>query len=148
MPFIIPFSQLNKNNIAATGGKGANLGEMIAKGLPVPGGFVLTTAAYDAFVKTNGMQQQIIALANTVSADDLQSIEDASQKIRALFMQGDIANNMVHEVRSAYSRLTEAKGNAVAVRSSATAEDLPTASLQGSRTHSSMFRGMMRFWML
>ena len=133
MSHIIPFSQLNKSNILTAGGKGANLGEMIRAGFPVPDGFVLTTGAYDAFVEANELQQQIVDLANTVTADNPQSSEDASQKIRALFMQGVIADDLVQEITTAYSQLTQESGNAVAVRSSATAEDLPTASFAGQQ---------------
>ena len=61
MSYTIPFPQLNKTNISAAGGKGANLGEMTTAGFPVPAGFVLTTQAYDAFVQANGLQQQIVA---------------------------------------------------------------------------------------
>ncbi|KAA3664762.1 MAG: phosphoenolpyruvate synthase, partial [Chloroflexi bacterium] len=133
MIYTVLFSQLNKTNIPAAGGKGANLGEMITAGFSIPDGFVLTTAAYDAFVQANGLQQQIIDLAHTASADNPQSGEDASEKIRALFMQGDIADDLVQEITTAYSQLTQDNGNAVAVRSSATAEDLPTASFAGQQ---------------
>lgn len=76
MAYTIPFQQLGKNNIPTAGGKGANLGEMTTAGFPVPPGFVLTTEAYDAFVRAHGLQQQIIDLASKVSADDPQSSDD------------------------------------------------------------------------
>ncbi|MCP4361201.1 MAG: phosphoenolpyruvate synthase, partial [Chloroflexi bacterium] len=133
MTYIIPFPQLNKTNISTAGGKGANLGEMIAAGFPVPPGFVLTTGAYDAFVQANGVQRQIIELARTVSVDDLHSSETVSKKIRALFMQGEIADDLAAEITNAYRQLTQTTGSTVAVRSSATAEDLPTASFAGQQ---------------
>ncbi|MBV7334586.1 hypothetical protein KFU94_41380 [Chloroflexi bacterium TSY] len=133
MSYTIPFHSLNKTQISIAGGKGANLGEMTTAGFPVPSSFVLTTQAYDAFVKANALQQQIIELAHTVSLDAPQSSEAASEKIRALFMQGVIADDLATEITSAYGQLTQTNGNAVAVRSSATAEDLPAASFAGQQ---------------
>ena len=75
MLYTIPFSQLNKTNIPIVGGKGANLGEMTTAGFPVPAGFVLTTAAYDAFVAANDLQQAIVELAHTISDADPQANE-------------------------------------------------------------------------
>ena len=133
MNYTIPFTQLKKNDIAAAGGKGANLGEMTTAGFPIPAGFVLTTKAYDAFVQAHGLQHKIVNLAQTVSADDPQPSESASQKIHALFMEGMIADNLAAEITTAYGQLTQTSGTAVAVRSSATAEDLPTASFAGQQ---------------
>ncbi len=130
MTYTIPFSKLNKTNIPSAGGKGANLGEMAAAGLPVPDGFVLTTEAYDAFAQAHGLQQQIVELAHAVAPDDPQSGEAAAAKIRALFMRGEMAAELAAEITTAYQTLA---ANAVAVRSSATAEDLPTASFAGQQ---------------
>ena len=133
MSYTVPFSQLNKADIPAAGGKGANLGELTTAGFPVPAGFVLTTGAYDAFVQTHGLQQQIVGLAHTVSVADPQSSAAASEKIRALFTRGVIADDVASEIAAAYGQLTQTYGHAVAVRSSATAEDLPTASFAGQQ---------------
>lgn len=130
MTYTIPFSQLNKTNIPTAGGKGANLGEMTAAEFPVPAGFVLTTAAYTAFVQTHGLQKQIVDLAHTVSADDPQSSEAASDKIKQLFMSAEMPSDIVEAVISANTGLGEM---AVAVRSSATAEDLLDASFAGQQ---------------
>ena len=124
---------LDRNSIPIAGGKGANLGEMIIAGFPVPDGFVLSTAAYDAFVQGNGLRQPILELAHTVSVDNPQSSEAASKKIRKLFMQGGIADALAAEITIAYQQLTQDGETAVAVRSSATAEDLPTASFAGQQ---------------
>ncbi|MEM7537264.1 MAG: PEP/pyruvate-binding domain-containing protein, partial [Chloroflexota bacterium] len=135
MNYIVQFEQLDQNSIPIAGGKGANLGEMTSAGFPVPPGFVLTTEAYDAFVDTNNLQQQILALAQTVSLNDPQSSETASAQIRALFMQGVIADELKTALTDAYRPFQVNKNavNAVAVRSSATAEDLPTASFAGQQ---------------
>lgn len=130
MTYTIPFSQLNKSSIAASGGKGANLGEMTTAGFPVPRGFVLTTAAYDTFVRAHGLQPQIVDLAHTVSADDPQSSERASKKIKQLFLNREMPNDVVDELLAANERVGEVS---VAVRSSATAEDLPDASFAGQQ---------------
>jgi phosphohistidine swiveling domain-containing protein len=138
MPYTIPFAQLNKSDIPRAGGKGANLGEMTAAGFPVPAGFVLTTAAYDAFVRANGLQAQIVELAQSVAADDPGSAQVASEQIRALFAQGAMGEELAAEITDAYGQLTQTSAgvctaDAVAVRSSATAEDLPTASFAGQQ---------------
>ncbi len=130
MTYTIPFTQLNKSNIPTAGGKGANLGEMTTAGFPVPSGFVLTTAAYDVFVEANGLQQQIVDLAHTVAANDPQSSEAASAKIKQLFLGAEMPAAIVDAVMTANDALGE---TAVAVRSSATAEDLPDASFAGQQ---------------
>ncbi|MEM7114547.1 MAG: PEP/pyruvate-binding domain-containing protein [Chloroflexota bacterium] len=130
MTYTLPFSQLNKTSIPAAGGKGANLGEMATVGLPIPTGFVLTTAAYDTFVQTNSLQEQILTLANMVSASDPQSSEAAAAQIRALFLAAEMPDEIGMKLLMAWQALG---AEAVAVRSSATAEDLPTASFAGQQ---------------
>ena len=130
MSYTIPFSELNKTNIPSAGGKGANLGEMTAAGFPVPSGFVLTTEAYDAFVQANSLQQKIVDLAQTVAADDPQSSEVASEKIKQLFLGADMPEGIADDLITAHDVLGE---SAVAVRSSATAEDLIDASFAGQQ---------------
>ncbi|MCP5096571.1 MAG: phosphoenolpyruvate synthase [Chloroflexi bacterium] len=130
MPYTIPFSQLNKSNIPTAGGKGANLGEMTMAGFPVPAGFVLTTEAYNAFVAAHGLQQQIVELANGVSSDNPQSSATASDQIKQLFLEADIPTKITDPLLVAHREFGE---TAVAVRSSATAEDLPTASFAGQQ---------------
>ncbi len=128
--YIMPFKQLGKKDIPTAGGKGANLGEMTTAGFPVPPGFVLTTAAYDVFVQAHDLQQRIVDLASEVSADDPQSSEEASKKIKQLFLGAEIPDDIVSALFSAYGDLGEVP---VAVRSSATAEDLPDASFAGQQ---------------
>ena len=100
---------------------------------PVPPGFVITTRAYDAFVEANQLQQSIIEQASQVKADDAASYEAASVAIQALFTQGAIPDDLGQLITGAYQQLSE---SSVAVRSSATAEDLPDASFAGQQeTH-------------
>ena len=133
MNYIVPLQQLVRNDIQSAGGKGANLGEMTAAGFPVPPGFVLTTEAYDAFVRAHSLQQQIVDLASKASAGDPQSSEDASAAIKMLFLAADVPEAIQVDLLSAYTALTTDGQTAVAVRSSATAEDLPTASFAGQQ---------------
>ena len=121
------------NDIPAAGGKGANLGEMANAGLPVPPGFVLTTKAYDTFVEAHGLQQQIIDLASKVSAGDPQSGEEASAAIQKQFLAAEMPEAIRVDLLAAYADLTAEREVSVAVRSSATAEDLPTASFAGQQ---------------
>lgn len=81
------FDQLGRSDLPLAGGKGANLGEMVQAGLPVPPGFVLLTQAYRDFVIGNGIQPEIERLAASVRPDDAVSVEAASSAIRALFNQ-------------------------------------------------------------
>ena len=133
MAFTIPFSQLNKNDISLAGGKGANLGEMTTADLPIPPGFVLTTAAYDAFVQENGLQPQIVELASNASVADPQSSQKVSKAINKLFLQANMPESVRGDLLAAYAELVKGGELPVAVRSSATAEDLPTASFAGQQ---------------
>ena len=130
MTYTIPFTHLNKNDIPTAGGKGANLGELTAAGFPVPVGFVVETAVYNQFTKTHNLQQKIIDIANAVLSNDPQSSQSASEKIQQLFMNADILDEIAAEIVSAWQALGT---DAVAVRSSATAEDLPSASFAGQQ---------------
>ena len=130
MSYTISFTQLTQTSISKAGGKGANLGEMINAGFPVPAGFVLTTAAYDAFVEAHNLQEEIVALAQAVSAEEPQSSQAASEAIRPLFLNNTFPQQIAKDLVSAWQQLG---ATAVAVRSSATAEDLPNASFAGQQ---------------
>lgn len=111
------------------GGKGINLVELTNAGFRVPPGFVVTTAAYKKFVEANRLQERILELAGRAPDD----FEEISAQIRELFASGPVPRELAAEVAAAYARLTESGGEAVAVRSSATAEDLPEASFAGQQ---------------
>ncbi|HEY0738291.1 MAG TPA: PEP/pyruvate-binding domain-containing protein, partial [Herpetosiphonaceae bacterium] len=115
---------------ALAGGKGANLARLARAGLPVPDGFILTTSAYSAFVAANGLKQQILDLIEQTTLDDPQLLEATSATIRALFAAGTMPAAIAAALRTAY---TEIGQPAVAVRSSATAEDLPDLSFAGQQ---------------
>lgn len=121
-------------DVGAVGGKAANLGELArAEGVPVPVAFVITTAAYDAFVRLNNIESDIVYHASQPNEDDGATFETAAAAIRTLFQQGTMPQDLAAEMHTAYRRLAEEDGPAVAVRSSATAEDLPGASFAGQQ---------------
>src|SRR5215217_6739793 len=133
MTYTAWFNEIRIDDIALAGGKGANLGELSRAGLPVPPGFVLTTAAYDAFVEANEIGDAIVKLASVPRADDPAAFEEVAQRIHALFSSGKVPETMTEEIRVAYEKLDEDGETAVAVRSSATTEDLPGASFAGQQ---------------
>jgi rifampicin phosphotransferase len=133
MDYTKPLGEITKDVLADAGGKGANLGELSRAGLPVPPGFVLTTAAYDAFVESNGIRDTIVELASIGPATDPAAYEEVSEKIHRLFSGGKVPHEVAEDLRVAYQELDEEGGAAVAVRSSATAEDLAGASFAGQQ---------------
>lgn len=114
------------------GGKGASLARLAAVGLPVPPGFHITTTAYRYFVTENGLQEQILATVSAVTADQPTSLEEASRKIGRMFAQGSMPAEIAMAIRQAYVALG-GDDLSVAVRSSATAEDLPELSFAGQQ---------------
>src|SRR5829696_9197545 len=133
MTYTAWFNEIRKDDIALAGGKGANLGELSHAGLPVPPGFILTTAAYNAFVEANEIGDAIVKLASVTRADDPAAFEEVAQRIHALFSGGKVPEKMAEEIRSSYENLGEDPQTAAAVRSSATAEDLAGASFVGQQ---------------
>ncbi|MBA3905076.1 MAG: phosphoenolpyruvate synthase [Pseudonocardiales bacterium] len=121
MSDVVQFAELGRGDVAVAGGKGANLGELTRAGLPVPPGFVLTTAAYRAFVDAIGAQ--ILELAAEPG-------EAGAARIRGLITSQEIPDGMAREITEAWTALG---GGPVAVRSSATAEDLAGASFAGQQ---------------
>ncbi len=112
------------------GGKGMSLARMAAAGLPVPGGFHVTTEAYRRFVAENGLQPRITAALNGVDPADPAAVEAAARRIAGLFAAAATPPDIAAAAAAAYAELGDA---AVAVRSSATAEDLPGASFAGQQ---------------
>ena len=128
MIFIKQFAELHSSDIDQAGGKGANLGELTHADTPVPAGFVVVTEAYRAYLAEHQLTEKIVALA--APQDDPAGYDDASAQIRALFAE-DVSDALRAEIAEAYATLGE--DVAVAVRSSATAEDLPEASFAGQQ---------------
>ena len=138
-PHVIPFDALDRSKVALVGGKNASLGEMVchlgAKGVDVPPGFATSSGAYWAFVDANGLRD-VIADALARMHDGKASLAETGTALRAAFRQGDWPEDVAQAIRDAYATLCEQTGRAqadVAVRSSATAEDLPDASFAGQQ---------------
>jgi pyruvate,water dikinase len=134
------------------GGKGASLARLAAAGLPVPAGFHVTTAAYQRFVAEHGLQQQIVAAASAVVVDEPATLDQAARQIEGLFAQADLPADICEAIQQAYARLGDGD-LAVAVRSSATAEDLPEMSFAGQqesylnlRGAANVLQAMKRCW--
>jgi phosphohistidine swiveling domain-containing protein len=132
MRFVNNLGDVGRDDVALAGGKAVGLGGLLTAGLPVPRGFVLNTAGYTDFVGANRLEADIRALAALSPQASPQDYEDASARIRALFTHGTMPSGIEAELGAAYGRLGD--GNAaVAVRSSATAEDLASASFAGQQ---------------
>jgi pyruvate,water dikinase len=132
------FGNLRKTDIPLAGGKNANLGEMISVGLPVPPGFAVTAYAYEKFTETTHIAKKIYEIINKTVTDknDPKQYAEASKKIRGLIEKTSVPEEIANSIKSAYKKLNEKlnlKDVFVAVRSSATAEDLPDASFAGQQ---------------
>ena len=135
---VIWFENLRKTDIPSVGGKNANLGEMINVGIPVPPGFAITAYSYKKFVEKSGISEKIYEIIKETVKDlnDPKQYEEASKKIRELIEATPMPKDIGGAIRSAYEELCRKLGLSdvfVAVRSSATAEDLPDASFAGQQ---------------
>ncbi|MDD1756302.1 MAG: phosphoenolpyruvate synthase [Methanomassiliicoccales archaeon] len=135
MKRIMSIAELGVNDIPIAGGKAANLGELISAGFHVPGGFVLTTASYDYFLEKNDLLVKFSPLLEKVDVSSEASLQDCSQRIRKAFDEAEVPEDLRFEILKEFHSLFESKKKLglVAVRSSATAEDLPTASFAGQQ---------------
>ncbi len=145
---VLWLADLDNSNVAQVGGKNASLGEMIgtlrSEGVKVPGGFATTAAAYREFLSENDLEQPIRERIDAFHADTA-SLEDTGQAIRRLITRASMPTALESAIREAYRRLAEQHGSrqlAVAVRSSATAEDLPDASFAGQQETFLNIRGV------
>lgn len=131
---VLPFSQIDKGDVAIVGGKGANLGEMYGAGLPIPNGFCLTSTAYDLMLTENKLKDVIKGILTGLNVHDTEKLNTAAHKIEQLIVKADVPKELVKEVFALYKNLkAEDRNPLVAVRSSATAEDLPDASFAGQQ---------------
>jgi len=128
MVFTINFQQLSKKDVGIAGGKGASLGEMTRVGISVPPGFVVLASAFDRFLEETDIDVEIEAIFHKVKHGDMNSVELASEKIRALILSAKMPSDLQKEIIHEFGKL---KCPLVAVRSSATAEDSSTTSWAG-----------------
>jgi len=137
--FVRWFEDLGEDDVPTVGGKNASLGEMIAslgdRGIRVPGGFATTAAAYRSLLRENDLRDPMRKLLEKLEEDE-ESLPEVGRSVRRLLRRAEFPGRLEEEVRSAYRELSDrydTKNADVAVRSSATAEDLPTASFAGQQ---------------
>ena len=129
-PYVLWFSEIGKEDIPKVGGKGANLGELTKAGIPVPNGFCITAQAYYYFLEKSGLKKEIANLLKKLDPEDNKKLNAVSREIKSKIIKAKMPEDLATEVKEAYLKLG---GLAVAVRSSATAEDLPEASFAGQQ---------------
>ena len=133
-PFTVFFNEIDKSDLPSVGGKGANLGEMTKAGFPVPPGFAVTVSSYDKFLAENEISKKIHAHLKDVDVENPEELESASRSIQKLVKRSEIPSEVSRSTIKAYKKLSgRLKKALVAVRSSATAEDLPGASFAGQQ---------------
>lgn len=140
MNYIINLNDVSLKDINLVGGKNASLGEMIqnieSMGIKVPNGFAVTTNAYRDFIDFNGLQEQVVNLVSGLDDGNLPELRRVGAEVRQLIRNGIFPPKIKEEIRERYMQLSESYGQKmidVAVRSSATAEDLPDASFAGQQ---------------
>jgi pyruvate,water dikinase len=126
---IVWFIEVDKKDLPLVGGKGANLGELTKLEIPVPPGFIVTTQSYFHFLDESRLHTKIRDILKKLDADDSKQLVKAATKIKDLITNAEMPQQIADEIRDAYSSLE----GLVAVRSSATAEDLPEASFAGQQ---------------
>ncbi len=136
MKNVMWFEEIDKNNLAEVGGKGANLGEMTAAKFPVPPGFVITAGAYFEFIRLNKIHDFIKDMTTELDVSNNDALTRASEMVKARILGGRIPDAMRADIIRSYRELCRRRGRNVyvAVRSSATAEDLPEASFAGQQS--------------
>lgn len=138
-PYIRFFSQLRIEDIPIVGGKNASLGEMyqslVPQGVPVPNGFAVTAEAYRSVLEENGLWERLHQILDPLDPENTQDLQTRGAQARELVYNAKLPEALYQEMVLAYQTLTEAFGSnfSLAVRSSATAEDLPTASFAGQQ---------------
>jgi pyruvate,water dikinase len=131
---LIWFKDTRKEDIAKVGGKAANLGELVNAGIPVPPGFTISADVYKTFIDTTGLRPVITKLLDGLDSDDSAKLDTTSAKIQAAIMKKKLPPELVKAIKRAYRELSGASDKYVAIRSSATAEDLPDASFAGQQS--------------
>ncbi len=133
-PLILFFKDIDKTSLPQVGGKGANLGEMTQAGFPVPNGFAVTVESYNKFINENKLFDAINTILNTTDINNSDQLQSTSKNIEKLIVSCKIPDDVKVETARAYRKLSGPfKQLLVAVRSSATAEDLPGASFAGQQ---------------
>jgi pyruvate,water dikinase len=134
--YVVKFEDLSKSDIGIAGGKGANLGELTQAGIPVPPGFVVTAQAYEYFMDEAGINDKVMGILDEIDINDTKELQAAAEEIKKIIVESPIPEDLVLYIREYYNELCQRVGEDdtdVAIRSSATAEDLPEASFAGQQ---------------
>ncbi len=145
--YVVSLDKLGVHDVEHVGGKNASLGEMISNlagaGVSVPGGFATTAQAYRDFLEQSGLNDRIHAALDTLDVDDVNALAKTGAQIRQWVMDAEFPERLDSEIREAFALMAAGNDNmAVAVRSSATAEDLPDASFAGQQETFLNIRGV------
>jgi pyruvate,water dikinase len=146
MDFIAWFKDIHKEDISTVGGKGANLGEMYNIGLPIPPGFFITAQCYKYFIEKTEIKEKINQILSTINIEDTKQLQDKANEIQKLIVETKMPEEVKEQILESYEIMNSEKAKSafdiiesgkefpfVAVRSSATAEDLPEASFAGQQ---------------
>ncbi|MCU1729042.1 phosphoenolpyruvate synthase [Pseudomonas sp. 7P_10.2_Bac1] len=145
--YVVSLDKLGVHDVEHVGGKNASLGEMISNlagaGVSVPGGFATTSQAYRDFLELSGLNDQIHAALDALDVDDVNALAKTGAQIRQWIMEAEFPEKLNEQIRAAFATLSQGNPDmAVAVRSSATAEDLPDASFAGQQETFLNIRGV------
>jgi pyruvate,water dikinase len=132
---VLWLSDVDKNDIPLVGGKAANLGELLRAEIPVPDGFIVDARTFRDFIEKAGLKEKIYKILENLDVEKTEELNEASKKVRELIENAEFPEDIEKEIKNAYRELCEQEGEEVyvAVRSSATAEDLPDASFAGQQ---------------
>ncbi|MGB3435171.1 phosphoenolpyruvate synthase [Achromobacter sp.] len=137
MSYVVLFEQLRMTDVDSVGGKNASLGEMISQlsgaGVRVPGGFATTADAFRDFLKASGLDKRIAERLTTLNPEDVRELANAGSQIRQWIIDAPFSSEFESQIRTAFAKLDADGKGSFAVRSSATAEDLPDASFAGQQ---------------
>jgi pyruvate,water dikinase len=131
--YVVPFDQIGIRDIPQVGGKNASLGELTSTGIPVPAGFALSVAFYRRFIESNGLKEQINQQLTGLDTTDVEALQKVGRNIRSMILSSNFPPELQAAVSEGYEALCDGEETPVAVRSSATAEDLADASFAGQQ---------------
>ena len=134
MKDVVWFSEVDKNDVNLVGGKGANLGELYKLDINIPNGFIITSQAYFKSLASSGTVDRIRAILYDLDINNPENLQSKALACQNEILKVSLDKNLEHEIKSFYRKLSGRHDLFVAVRSSATAEDLPQASFAGQQS--------------
>lgn len=144
---ILEFDNVDREDLNTSGDKGANLGEMVKAGFPIPPGFIISTSAYFQFLEENDFKKQLKNILLVTNINDPQELQDASKKIKNILEKGKISEELAREIRNRYRKLGSMFSHAlVVVKSSAIAENLTQESFLNIRGDASLLFSVRKCW--